>query len=874
MEAVEPRNNETETGCAMATDDAAAAAATVVVAPVTNTIGIGEDTTDVAVPEGPQLQGWLGGGGNDPAPIHPADDEGIHVGVVVVEEAVDHSAIHFRILPSEDDEETRYSGVGSTVDAAAVEEILDTLDDYDNNNFEQRVHQAGNENADNNINIINNNINNVPINTARHAAAVRLHPLPMQQHQQSGDNYNNLPEVEPEVDIEEVDVDADPTNRSTISALTTSLFATTASSTTSSSYGEYGGEEKFDDATINNHSTIIGVIEEEEKEDANIINTNKLGGHAAIPPSTAALQQRQDWQHSYGSSEEGPDYKAQVNSRSVIMAQQQQQCKSVGEEDAIAVVATAAGHIEDDQGDATEYLPDRMANHRLVVVPPLMPSQSPLSSRQASNNTARSSGAGGSHPSQGGSSGSGSGNRRHHSDEEHIPVVDAILVPAERLAAEATQEQRQRQQHPAVQESHPRSVEHGSSSRASTITTTENSNAGHDSDSRNNVNDNDRSRSKSSESAGPPVSERQFWVTVIVAALFLNSLLVAGAVVGGFCAAGKCSGSSGKLIDVSAVGPPSPAPQARFLSEVPSATPTTMGSTNGAQKNNTSYRRPMGSMGSRAPTISPQPTTTRFPSLSPTISTRPTILNVELVYVSPANSFQPTPTAAPTLTNTQNDNLIRRTLAPATPTQLPKLTVSPRPSGTHFPVPQPVGFPVPQPVGITDVVSLQPTKPVPRDPTVHIPIPALTESPTSESLTILPIPNVPTRSPKPSVSQTPFSVEKGVALGTGYPTTGVPVSDTGVVTLKPSLLASLMPSQPPLEPPSQRPVSKVTATTKKQSQRKAPMAVLIPVIAGMELVIMGGLYIYYRRWKRQQKVYADAVAVDRIKEMSDEELFV
>jgi hypothetical protein len=69
---------------------------------------------------------------------------------------------------------------------------------------------------------------------------------------------------------------------------------------------------------------------------------------------------------------------------------------------------------------------------------------------------------------------------------------------------------------------------------------------------------------------------------------------------------------------------------------------------------------------------------------------------------------------------------------------------------------------------------------------------------------------------------------------------------------------------PTLSPQSSKPASETTphssqhAEEEKDEDRSRSVFVLVPVLVGAEIMILAGLFLYYRRWKHQRKVYAEA----------------
>jgi len=212
-----------------------------------------------------------------------------------------------------------------------------------------------------------------------------------------------------------------------------------------------------------------------------------------------------------------PDYKAQVNNRSFLQINESDLLVDGVPENG-STSRSAIADADAAQGGTTTAV-SVVAEHVVTTTP---------SARQISN-------------------GSGESQQRQQDDAD-IPVVPAILVPQERLDAEH------------------RHRSDGQQSGTTTLSNTDSSVGSH----ANNNNSNDRtesngqsqgSRSKSRSDAAPnenaPPSDRQLWVTLIIAAMALNSILVTGVVVASFCAAGKCKPSSSSSINEDVVPTPS-----------------------------------------------------------------------------------------------------------------------------------------------------------------------------------------------------------------------------------------------------------------------------------------------------------------------------
>jgi len=204
-----------------------------------------------------------------------------------------------------------------------------------------------------------------------------------------------------------------------------------------------------------------------------------------------------------------PDFKAQVNSRSFLQVNDDDlrvDGRVVEPSDDARTVSVVAQQLTDDSS------------------PPVQVAQEPPTTRQISNGTS-------------------SNSTHHHSpgqqqEDGDIPVVAAVLVPQERLEAE----HRHRSD---GQESGSTSL----STNESESSQANNNNAASSRNNNNNSNNNGESTSRSKStrsgsSSNNSTNERRFWITLIIAALVLNSLLVTGVVVASFCAAGKCSPKS------------------------------------------------------------------------------------------------------------------------------------------------------------------------------------------------------------------------------------------------------------------------------------------------------------------------------------------
>ena len=192
-----------------------------------------------------------------------------------------------------------------------------------------------------------------------------------------------------------------------------------------------------------------------------------------------------------------PDFKAQVNSRSFLRVNQDDlrvDGRVVEPDDARTVSVVA--QLTEDSSPPVQVAPEPTTRH--------------ISNGSSSNQHS---------PGQ------------QQQDDGDIPVVAAVLVPQERLEAGHRHES-------------------GSTALSTNDSVSSQANNNNNASSRNN-NNNDNggstSRSKSTRSGSSSnnsTNERRFWITLIIAALVLNSLLVTGVVVASFCAAGKCSAKS------------------------------------------------------------------------------------------------------------------------------------------------------------------------------------------------------------------------------------------------------------------------------------------------------------------------------------------
>jgi hypothetical protein len=535
---------------------------------------------------------------------------------------------------------------------------------------------------------------------------------------------NMIPEVEPEVDIEEIHVRYDASHISTVSALTTTSANT------------------MDAMDTKLPPTITPLIATEPR-------TTRYSPITAPP----LMPHRQPMIPEYRGFSAGT---ATTSAAAMMMKHSHVSNDSAANETAASAepMEYAMSPTLMQSGD----LPDYKDQSR-----PRIPSGSPLTSRNASNNTG------------GGSNNTGSSNQSNSMphfnsqrrssgaldvDDEHIPVVDAVLVPAERLAAEEQAIQQLRYSTEYLTSSEGRNGNSsGNSSGASTLSTSRssdnNASDGNNSSNHNAVLDNGEStsRSKSSENANllnRPLSERRFWVTVIVAALLLNSFLVAGAVVGGFCAAGKCSGSSSDSSNVSNTG---------GLNQAP----------------------PLAGNVMAAPSISP----------SRGLSAVPTVI---LVTTTPPGASD---------------------IVPGTPTRSPQPEVFKGFSLSPTQSPQPIYFE--------------------NAPAIE------TDAPGSFVMTVAPVivgTSVASMVPSPA-----YVPNAGVALD---PTNGLEPSG------KDDIFVSLSPSVSP----TVKPIANFTTNNSSTNENKGvSLAALIPVLVALEAMILVGLLIYYRRWKRQKALY-------------------
>lgn len=293
---------------------------------------------------------------------------------------------------------------------------------------------------------------------------------------------------------------------------------------------------------------------------------------------------------SIGSSDDPPDFKAQVMGRYFPMAGAEAETRRCEEENSGGVAAATL--FAPDQAAATANASFReLSNQSRNVPSPSNVDTDPVEFKDQTQNA---------FSRESGNNMTGSG----HHDDYHIPVADAVLISASLLFSEES-ERNQQQSQPGNQHSE-RGNERGSTEGSSL---------------------NIISSSKGSDGVRQPVSEHRFWATVIFAAMFLNTLLVAAAVVGGFCAAGKCKsggsssassgvgqgGGGGAVKTLAPLSPPSHHP-----SDTPSATPSSE-----PLKASLGTFPPTSTAGSVHPTlfpgpsVSPHPTRVPIPTVSP-----------------------------------------------------------------------------------------------------------------------------------------------------------------------------------------------------------------------------------------------------------------
>lgn len=481
--------------------------------------------------------------------------------------------------------------------------------------------------------------------------------------------------------------------------------------------------------------------------------------------------------------QEGPDFKAQVNRRSLVgaaaMIDSRQRFKESNDEagsddwtNSTEQDTPQHSHANSPDAPVFEYLPGFKAQSQRI--PPLISSRSPIPSPRVSNNNNI----------------TGSGQTNRHSRSEHLPVVDAVLVSSVFLAPEPQQQQQQQLR----EEIHsPMSIRHDLENGSGTSTAPNTSNSG-------------------SNNKGPdqpmkiPVSERQFWITVIAMAVCLNSLLVGGAVVGGFCAAGLCSGRSDKLIDATTVATtntpttPSVSPQTRDVSEAPSILPTVAPS-----------RRFHGGKG--AYTKSPQPTVTRYPTDLPTFTPQP---STSFPTYQPSISSEPSTSQRPSFPPDTYfpTSYLPPPTAPLEST-LPTITPAPKELETSGPAPYDISIGTASPN----------QSPIP----VSIPAPV------------------------------PISIQAPVPVAISYPVPDQSPITVSINSLSPTMKPSLSPHPPTNSPKTNTGDPSDTGAT-EQNPNKLSLSFLIPILVGLELGIMTGLYFYYCRWKRQRTIYADVKA--------------
>jgi hypothetical protein len=639
-----------------------------------------------------------------------------------------------------------------TIDAAAVEEILD-----DDAPLPLQAVVEGSPNS-------STHPNNYEQALAQ-AQALPVHVVA----------NNIIPEVEPEVDIEEVRVVHDASRISAVSALTwtstntyssdqydTKLPPVTPCVAAAACNGGENGRLRYSPITAPPSVPRQPIIPQYRGVSAGTTSTT-----AAVVMKTPNM------------------LRDHATTNNLLMSEYSTCAGNTDRMDVDVSPALVATHEDD-----LNRLPDYKDQAR-----PRIPSGSPLSSRNVSDNTGPSNNtAAGSNPSS-----NHIYSRRQSSivdvDDEHIPVVDAILVPAERLAAEEQMEEalQQRLRYSSrniTATDQPATVmsANSNSSGGSTLTTSRSSNsieANVDTvdpniqdnnpttgTGNNNNNTDNASRSKSSENAnmsGPPISERRFWITIIVTALLLNSMLVAGAVVGGFCAAGKCSSSNSKAISIS---DGKNAADNKTVSMVPTPTPS----------------RPQ--QMSATPTVvvlqfKPGPTEDTGDFLPPSSTLVPT---------SPSPTFIEGGTASPTVSRA----------SVAIDTGVPSQSAVPSPSFTLTP-------------GWLGTLSSFPSRVVISE--------------------LFPD----TLSPYPTASMVP---EKG---NTVDPNNGRIPNDGKDV------MVTLAPTQSPVVSTTTKPSEMDHISTNENDG--ISLMIMIPVLFGIEAMILAGLIWYYRRWKSQKQLF-------------------
>jgi hypothetical protein len=455
-----------------------------------------------------------------------------------------------------------------TIDAAVVEEIID-----DGNNVVPVLLSPEGGPLSASIDCERDNNNTTALQTATNNINVSTEA---QLIPHAVSNHMVIPEVEPEVDIEEIHVINDR-NVSTISALTNTSISVLDHQDTK----EPPSAPRVAAATAPSNDFVGEWMERPQHHDQHLSYSPFVtSGFAAMPPPVPQRAFTSDYRgYSAGTTTSIPP--AVPIFKSMVMHPRQSSNDHT--------INTMAQHPSQEQ-----ELPDYKDQAR-----PKMPASVPMNARNVSNNSSGTDNTPNNTQNSSGSnhySNGGQHSIQHQSDDEHIPVVSAILVPAERLAAEERlEEQWLQQQHryshqtrmPGQSGTNSQGSNSNVSSGESTLTTSHtssNNNNQHLTSQNNEIrNEASTQHTKSADQsnnniAPPPMSERRFWMTIILTALILNSLLVAGAVVGGFCAAGKCtSGSTSDLENVqpsipemnSTTNVPSQSPSNRMLSIVP-----------------------------------------------------------------------------------------------------------------------------------------------------------------------------------------------------------------------------------------------------------------------------------------------------------------
>ena len=289
-----------------------------------------------------------------------------------------------------------------------------------------------------------------------------------------------------------------------------------------------------------------------------------------------------------------PDYKAQVNSRSFLQVNQEDLLVDGIPEDRQEGSSTMSSAARHNASTASSSASAEGAHATVPVVAQHV--ITPSMARQISDAT------------NGGSQA-----------DADIPVVSAILVPQERLEAEHR---------------HQSEGQNSGTTMSNTDSSVDSQNRGENHGRNSNNHPSRISRSKSrSETEEPKRNERRFWISVIVLALALNSVLVTGLVVASFCAAGKCtSNSSASEIPIPSPDmytPPTMAPTALSSRVLSSAAPTlpAMFSTGGATGDvmpPDGFLPVGGNMTEIAPvsagTATPTPSATFAPKIPPPVS--------------------------------------------------------------------------------------------------------------------------------------------------------------------------------------------------------------------------------------------------------------